>query len=114
MARQCIILLLVLSLAACSTSGVPNTSAPSATRGLAYAQQVCAACHAVEAAQDVSPNRAAPTFMAIANLPGMTPAALNVWLHSAHASMPNLVVEPKDRADIAAYLDTLRRTGGTA
>jgi mono/diheme cytochrome c family protein len=83
----------------------------SATRGLAYAQQACASCHAVQAGQDVSPNSGAPAFTVIANTPGMTPTALNAWLHSAHASMPNLIVEPNDRADVAAYLETLRRSG---
>lgn len=113
---QCVAIFLALALAACSTVGAPSapsaSQAPSATRGLAYAQQTCASCHAVQAGQDVSPNSAAPAFTVIANTPGMTPTALNAWLHSAHASMPNLFVAPNDRADVAAYLETLRRTGG--
>ena len=108
---------LTLSLSACVTAVAPTTDqasqAPSPTRGLSYAQAVCATCHAVAAGQDVSPNRSAPTFMVIANTPGMTSTALNAWLHSAHASMPNLIVEASDRADIAAYLATLRRRGAS-
>lgn len=113
-----IAIFVTLVLAACSTAVAPDaTSAsqtPSATRGLAYAQQACASCHAVQAGQGVSLNRGAPAFTVIANTPGMTPTALNAWLHSAHASMPNLIVEPNDRADIAAYLETLRRANGAS
>lgn len=110
---QCVAIFVTLALVACSTAGAPNapseSQTPSAMRGLAYAQQACASCHAVQAGQDVSPNRGAPAFTVIANTPGMTPTALNAWLHSAHASMPNLIVEPSDRADVAAYLEMLRR-----
>ena len=104
---QCVSVFVAVMLAACSTAGAPNapdpSHGPSAARGLAYAQGACASCHSVEAGQDASPNRSAPAFVVIANTPGMTPTALNAWLHSAHASMPNLVVAPSDRADIAAW-----------
>lgn len=111
-----LVLPLVAWLAACSTSASSGEAAAftaSASRGQAYAERVCAACHAVGAGQQISPNTNAPPFQAIANTPGMTATALNAWLHSPHASMPNLVVEPNDRADIYAYLETLRR-GGSA
>lgn len=84
----------------------------SPARGLAYAQDVCAACHAVEAGQTNSPNPQAPPFEVIANLPGMTPIALNAWLHSPHPSMPNIIVAPADRDDVAAYLNSLKRGAG--
>lgn len=106
-------LVAALALAACSTSRHERPEAdapsPSAARGLAYAQRVCAACHAVTAGEDVSPNPNAPSFEAIANLPGMTPTALNAWLHAPHPTMPSLVVSPSDRADVAAYLQSLKR-----
>jgi hypothetical protein len=54
----------------------------------------------------------APSFTAIANLPGMTETALNAWLHSAHPTMPNLIVAPEDRADLYAYLESLKRGAG--
>ena len=108
---------LALWAASCSTAPSPDggaTVTASASRGQAYAERVCAACHAVGAGQQSSPNPNAPPFQAIANTPGMTATALNAWLHSAHASMPNLVVEPNDRADIYAYLEALRRGGGAS
>lgn len=91
----------------------PDVSASaSPARGLAYAQSECAACHAVESGQTSSPNPHAPPFEVIANLPGMTPTALNAWLHSPHPSMPNIIVAPSDRDDVAAYLNSLKRGAG--
>ena len=95
------------------TPPAPDTTASaSPARGLAYAQSVCATCHAVEAGRTNSPNPQAPPFEVIANLPGMTPTALNAWLHSPHPSMPNIIVTPSDRDDIAAYFNSLRRGAG--
>ena len=85
-----------------------------AARGLAYSREVCAGCHAVAVGEQSSPNPNAPPFAVIANLPGMTPTALNAWLHSAHASMPNLIVAPNDRADVAAYLQSIKRRDGAS
>jgi mono/diheme cytochrome c family protein len=114
--RRTLISLLVL--ASCTTAQQPQPPREadefgSAARGLNYAQRVCAECHAVAAGEQVSPNPNAPPFTVIANTPGMTPTALNAWLHSAHPSMPNLIVAPEDRADLAAYLEVIRR-GGSA
>ncbi len=81
-----------------------------ATRGLAYAQEHCASCHLVVAGSLLaSPDSRAPTFESIANMPGMTPTALNVWLHSAHPSMPNLITGPNELDELTAYIATLRR-----
>jgi mono/diheme cytochrome c family protein len=81
----------------------------SAARGLVYAQQACAACHAVETHQSASPNPAAPPFDDVANMPGMTGYALNSWLHTSHPTMPNFVIDADHVDDVAAYLATLRR-----
>ena len=113
---------LTLSLAAsliCSCAnqigpGPSSDARPSAALGLRYAEQVCATCHAVTPGQGQSPNPNAPTFEVIANLPGMTGTALNAWMHSPHPSMPNLIVSPVDRDNVAAYLESLRRGGGRA
>jgi cytochrome c len=95
-----------------ATSPPDMTAGPSPARGLAYVQSVCAACHAVETGQTSSPNPDAPPFEVIANLPGMTPTALNAWLHSPHPSMPNMIVAPDDRGDVAAYLNSLKHGAG--
>lgn len=91
-----------------------NLARPSAAMGLRYAQQFCVTCHAVAAGESRSPNPSAPSFEVIANLPGMTGTALNAWLHSPHPSMPNVIVNPADRENVAAYLESLRRGGGHA
>lgn len=95
-----------------ATSAPEMTAGASPARGLAYSQSVCAACHAVETGQTRSPNPQAPPFEVIANLPGMTPTALNAWLHSPHPSMPNVIVTPDDRDDVAAYLNSLKYGAG--
>ena len=81
----------------------------SPSRGLAYAEDVCAGCHGVAAGQSASPNPAAPTFEAIANTPGMTGVALSAWLHSPHPSMPSLIVDSEHIDDLSAYLAMLDR-----
>jgi hypothetical protein len=50
----------------------------------------------------------APTFRAIANTPGMTALALNVFLRTPHRSMPNLVISDGDRDNVIAYILSLR------
>jgi len=77
--------------------------------GLAYAQQVCAKCHGVLANEQLSPLLQAPTFQAAADTPGMSATALAVWLQSSHPTMPNIVLAPKDRDDIIAYIVSLKR-----
>lgn len=77
--------------------------------GRVYADSACAGCHAVAAGQASSPNPRAPTFEAIANTPGMTLMALNAALHTSHATMPNLIVDPDHIQDLSAYLYTLKK-----
>lgn len=95
-----------------ATSPPDMIAGASPARGLAYARSACAACHAVETGQTHSPHLEAPPFEFIANLPGMTPTALNAWLHSPHPSMPSLIVAPEDRDDLAAYLNSLKHNVG--
>jgi cytochrome c len=79
-----------------------------ARQGQAFAQRVCAKCHAVGRSEIRSPNPAAPTFPVIAEVPGMTAMALTVTLQSAHNAMPDLVLEPQERRDVIAYILSLR------
>ncbi|HWE20097.1 MAG TPA: c-type cytochrome [Hyphomicrobiaceae bacterium] len=77
-----------------------------ARKGLVFAQRVCAECHGVAPGQIVPAT--APTFRAIANTPGMTALALNVFLRTPHRSMPNLVISDGDRDNVIAYILSLR------
>ena len=80
----------------------------SAGRGLALAQQVCGQCHAIQKEQTKSPNDHAPAFQNIASVPGMTTIALSAALHTSHPTMPNLVLDPDELADIVAYILSLK------
>ncbi len=77
-------------------------------RGFAFAQQVCASCHAVERGQAFSPNPRAPAFDRIARTPGMTGMALHVFLRTPHRAMPNLILEADDIRDVVAYILSLK------
>jgi len=79
-------------------------------RGMLYAQQNCASCHAVSAGEAQSPNPEAQAFYIVANTPGMTRIALTVWLHTPHPTMPNLIIDPERIDDLSAYLATLKRS----
>jgi mono/diheme cytochrome c family protein len=51
----------------------------------------------------------APTFVELANTPGMTSAALTVALTTPHAGMPMFVLTPEQRQDIIAYILSFKR-----
>jgi mono/diheme cytochrome c family protein len=79
--------------------------------GQAYAEQVCAACHAVLANENMSPLPQAPTFQSVADTPGMTEVALTVWLQSSHPTMPNIILKPDELRNVVAYIRSLARKG---
>ena len=79
-----------------------------ARRGQAFAQRICATCHAIRKGQDESPNPSAPTFPVIAQVPGITALALTVTLQNSHNAMPDLVLETQERSDVIAYILSLR------
>ncbi|MGZ3358836.1 MAG: c-type cytochrome [Xanthobacteraceae bacterium] len=77
-------------------------------RGLVAAQRLCAQCHAVQKGQTRSPNGNAPRFQTIASVPGMTAIALSAALNTSHRSMPNIMLERDEQADIIAYILSLK------
>jgi mono/diheme cytochrome c family protein len=76
--------------------------------GLAFAQKACAECHVVTRAEANTTVSAAPSFVKIANSSGITAMALSAALQSSHPNMPNLVLDAKDKADVIAYILSLR------
>jgi mono/diheme cytochrome c family protein len=76
--------------------------------GLQRARHLCAGCHAVEASQDRSPDPSAPRFAVVASVPGMTAIALNAMLNTSHRTMPNIMLTADERADIIAYILSLK------
>jgi mono/diheme cytochrome c family protein len=102
--------MLVFSLgAAISLAGVATAQEPGdPARGLTYASANCADCHGILKTETESPRQGVATFKRIAETPGMTATALAVWLQTPHPTMPNLIVPPSDRADLIAYILSLR------
>ena len=78
-----------------------------AGRGSQLAQRICVACHGVRKDED-SNNPLAPPFSMIADTRGISAMALNVALLSPHRAMPNIMLDPQERADVAAYILTLK------
>lgn len=85
-----------------------NVQGQDPQNGLTWARQVCSECHAVQRQEERSPNARAPTFRQLAATPGMTPTALTVALTTPHAGMPMFRLTPEQRADITAYILSLR------
>ena len=81
-----------------------------AKAGLAYAEGVCAECHAVKKGERVSPHERVPAFEVVANTRGMTEMALRVWFQSPHPSMPNLMLTEKLSDDLVAYITSLKQS----
>lgn len=65
----------------------------SARQGLRLARAQCAECHLVDKVAGRSSNAAAPSFERIANVPGMTSAALTAALRTSHETMPNVIIK---------------------
>lgn len=90
---------------------VSNASAQqlgSRARGLEVASQLCAECHAIENNDARSPNSDAPTFPAIAAVPGMTALALRATLNTSHRSMPNILLPREEQDNLIAYILSLK------
>ena len=73
-------------------------------RGLALAQRLCSQCHAVRKEQAQSPNENAPRFQVIASVPGMTSISLSAALNTSHRTMPNIILQADEQADVIAYI----------
>ena len=78
-----------------------------ASRGATLAVGVCVACHGVRKGEG-SVNPLAPPFTVIADVRGMSAMALNVALLSSHRAMPNIMLDPQERADVVAYILSLK------
>ncbi|BAQ15546.1 c-type cytochrome [Methyloceanibacter caenitepidi] len=77
--------------------------------GKAYAEAVCAKCHAVLAGEDLSSEFGATPFQELAERPGMTEYALSVWLQTSHPTMPDIVLEQDEMRNVIAYIRSLDR-----
>jgi mono/diheme cytochrome c family protein len=88
----------------------PAQEVGNAKRGLALAQTSCAECHVIRAgAPGPSLANTAPSFVKLANTPGVNAMALYVALQTSHKQMPNLILPTNERDDVVAYILTLKR-----
>lgn len=92
-------------------SGAAGAQDADVAAGKVYAEEVCAACHAVQAGDLESPLFEATPFQEVADTPGMTELALSVWLQTSHPTMPNIVLEQDDMRNVIAYIRSLKGEG---
>lgn len=105
--KRLIVIALMVTVGALLDAPVFAQEIGNATRGWKLAFGTCAVCHGVRNGGK-SRSRLAPTFSAIANVKGMSAMALNVALLSSHRSMPNIVLDAQERADVIAFILTLK------
>jgi len=79
-----------------------------ANHGAELAQRWCATCHLVDASQKQA-SADVPTFAMIARKTNFTPEKVVLFLLDPHPKMPNFPLSRSEAADIAAYIDSLRK-----
>lgn len=94
-------------LAASVTTGA-GQEAGDPRSGLQLARAQCAACHAVERGNRHSIRPQAPAFTVIGTTAGMSGMALAAALQRSHRDMPDILLAPRERADVIAYILSLR------
>jgi cytochrome c len=83
-------------------------------RQIATAQ--CSSCHRVQPVQffdkgdpSLADKNGPPSFQSIANLTSTTGLALNVFLHSNHKNMPNIMLSGSEADDVITYILSLKQ-----
>lgn len=102
------VMLAIVSAAAVPTVPANAQQVGNARVGLDLARAHCADCHAVERGNRRSIRPAAPAFTVIATSPGMSAPALAAALQTSHRDMPDIVLAPRERADLVAYILSLQ------
>jgi mono/diheme cytochrome c family protein len=100
--------LLALPLAVLAISGVEAQAADKASGGV-LARRLCVNCHIVapgEAAQQVTPG--IPSFQVIANKTDQTSQKIQDFIINPHPPMPQVQLTNFERADLAAYILSLK------
>jgi cytochrome c2 len=92
-----------------ASGGAVGQELGSAVEGRELAVRSCAECHGIEKDQADSPVDGLASFDTIANSPGMSPLALEVWLTTPHREMPHLILNADERNDLIAYITSLKR-----
>ena len=104
-----------LAIRPASAGGVAAT--PEAAHGEHIARLICSACHVVAVNQEYPPllRQATPSFVDIANRPGVSVASLRHFITTTHwdesklpMSMPNPMLTDAEARDVARYIVSLR------
>ena len=95
-------------------SAEPLRGDPTSGRQIATVQ--CSSCHQVlprlfseRNDPSITDKDGPPSFQSIADLQSTTGLSLNVFLHSNHRNMPNLILYPADSDDLIAYILSLKK-----
>ncbi|MBS0639234.1 MAG: cytochrome c [Acetobacteraceae bacterium] len=98
--------ILAVSLAAlpCMAAGAADSDI---AKGKALAQANCTRCHVITPTGKSGWTNA-PSFMAIANRPGMTKASLEQTISQPHMKMLNLPRSPAEARQLTAYILSLK------
>jgi cytochrome c2 len=100
--------LALLSLLALAAGSAPAWAGPpDPFRGQAYAQAMCASCHAISKDKPNSPNPAAKPFMSITLAHG-SGEALADWINTKHPSIPMSLLKASQAEDIIAYIASVK------
>lgn len=104
-------IVVVIGLTLTALSGLTANAEPmigSPAGGLAFAQEVCSACHIVAHSQTTVIAQQAPSFESIARAAKTTELSLRVFLQSPHINMPNFILSEQETDDVVAYILSLR------
>jgi cytochrome c len=96
---------------AATTQAMSAEEAGDPQAGFDYAQTYCAKCHGIS--EEKSPLPQAPRFRKVADQPGITATALQVWMQTSHPTMPNIIVAPSDMRNVIAYILSLKGRDGS-
>jgi mono/diheme cytochrome c family protein len=84
--------------------------------GHQIATKQCSSCHRVQPMlfsdkgdPSLSDKDGPPSFQSIADLPSTTGLALNVFLHSNHKNMPNIMLSGPEADAVIAYILSLKK-----
>lgn len=117
MPRVWILLAVLLALCGCGRAVAQNPQRPAAARGRDIARNVCSVCHVVTAEGEYPPvlQPPAPSFLDIANRPGVTAGNLRHFVLTTHwdmktpVRMPDPMMRPEDASAVVAYILSLRK-----
>jgi mono/diheme cytochrome c family protein len=99
----------IIAMAAAAWSG-PAVAAEygDAKRGAETAERLCVNCHALPGGPQASAEDAAPPFETIAQRDDITEESLQTTLSAEHGPMPTDTLSRQERADVIAYLLSLK------